>query len=134
MDRKLHRLTKERLLGGVCAGLAEYLGVDVVLVRLAWVQLAVLGGPGLLTYAVAWVVVPAAPAGGVPPAAERADRSAVVFGYALIAIGAYYGLRLAFPHGFWVFRSTVGRLWPLLLVGAGLLLVAGRSGRRGVRP
>lgn len=60
--RKLYRSRRQRVLAGVCGGLAEYLNVDVVIVRLVWVLLAVMG-PGIVGYPVAWLVVPLAPEG-----------------------------------------------------------------------
>ena len=56
------RLTRgeDRWLGGVCSGLADYLGLDVTLVRLLTVIGTVLGlGTLVLVYLVAWVLVPA---------------------------------------------------------------------------
>ena len=46
----LHRSRADALLGGVCAGLARYIGADPALIRLAWVLAAFLGGTGLLMY------------------------------------------------------------------------------------
>jgi phage shock protein PspC (stress-responsive transcriptional regulator) len=43
---------------GVCSGLADYFGVDVTLVRLAFAVLTVFGGAGVLFYLVAWLIIP----------------------------------------------------------------------------
>jgi phage shock protein C len=56
--KKLYRSNKEKMLGGVCGGLAEYLNLDVTVVRLIFVALALLGGPGLLAYIILWVITP----------------------------------------------------------------------------
>lgn len=57
--RRLVRDLDDRMLGGVCSGLADYLGVDVTMVRVLAVLGAVLGmGSILLAYLVAWVLVP----------------------------------------------------------------------------
>jgi phage shock protein C len=48
--KKLRRLSSDKMVAGVCAGLAEYFNVDPVLVRLVFVLLALAGGPGLLPY------------------------------------------------------------------------------------
>lgn len=56
-----HRLTRsrtDRKIAGVCGGFAAYSGVDANIVRLVMVLLAVLGGPGLVLYLVAWLIVP----------------------------------------------------------------------------
>src|SRR5688500_18969619 len=62
--RKLLRSTSDRKVAGVCGGLAEYLGVDSALVRLAWIILSIYPGAiicGILAYLIAWFVVPKAP-------------------------------------------------------------------------
>jgi phage shock protein PspC (stress-responsive transcriptional regulator) len=54
------RSTNDRLLGGVCAGLAEYFDFDPVLVRIAYAFLTIFSAafPGLLLYIVMWIVMP----------------------------------------------------------------------------
>jgi phage shock protein PspC (stress-responsive transcriptional regulator) len=52
-----------RILGGVSAGLADYLDLDVVIIRIAFVALAVLGGSGLLLYVAGWLLIPAGDSG-----------------------------------------------------------------------
>jgi len=61
-QRRLYRSEKERLLGGVCGGLAEYFKTDPVLVRVIFVLLTfLLGGLlGLVAYIVLWIIVPRA--------------------------------------------------------------------------
>jgi phage shock protein C len=59
--RKLYRSRSNRVLAGVCGGLAEYFSVDVTLVRVAFVVLTVLGGAGPLIYLAMWIVVPSQP-------------------------------------------------------------------------
>lgn len=58
--RRLYRDPDNSLLGGVCAGLANYLGVDVVIVRIIWVLFFFLFGTSLLLYFILWVIVPQA--------------------------------------------------------------------------
>ncbi len=56
--RKLRRSKKERILAGVCGGLAEYFQVDVTLVRIAFVLAFILFGIGVIPYIVLWIVMP----------------------------------------------------------------------------
>jgi phage shock protein C len=57
--KKLRRPISGRKLAGVCAGIAEYLGVDVVVTRAVFILLLIPGGfPGLLPYVLLWIVVP----------------------------------------------------------------------------
>lgn len=56
--KKLYKSSKERVICGVCGGLAEYFGLEVSLVRLAWILFTCLGGSGLLAYILAAIVIP----------------------------------------------------------------------------
>ncbi|WP_298518187.1 PspC domain-containing protein [uncultured Nocardioides sp.] len=57
--RRLVRRTDDKMLGGVCAGLADHFGIDRTLVRLLAVVVAVLGfGSVIIAYLVAWLIVP----------------------------------------------------------------------------
>lgn len=60
--RRLFRSGKERMIAGVCGGLAEYLHVDVIWVRLFFVLMLFVHGGGLLLYIILWIVVPRNPA------------------------------------------------------------------------
>jgi phage shock protein C len=62
MDKKLYRSAKNRMIGGVCGGIAEYFNIDPVIVRLVAVLLLLPGGlPGFLPYIILWIVVPENP-------------------------------------------------------------------------
>ena len=60
MAKKLHRSTSQKMLGGVCGGLAEYFDLDVSLIRLIFVGLALLTAilPMVLFYLIAWLIIP----------------------------------------------------------------------------
>jgi phage shock protein PspC (stress-responsive transcriptional regulator) len=57
-NKRLTRSTTNRMVGGVCGGLAEYFNVDVTLIRLLFVILVFAPGPGFLIYLVLWLVIP----------------------------------------------------------------------------
>ena len=59
MAKKLYRSTRQKMLGGVCGGLAEYFDLDVSLIRLIFVGLALLTAilPMVLFYLVAWLII-----------------------------------------------------------------------------
>jgi phage shock protein C len=65
--KKLYRSTKDRMVAGVCSGVATYFKIDPTLVRLLFVIFALAGGPGLLAYIVLWIVVPEEPAAAPSP-------------------------------------------------------------------
>jgi phage shock protein C len=57
--KRLVRARKGRLLAGVCSGIAEYVGIDVTVIRLIFVALGVVTfGVGVLIYLAAWIVIP----------------------------------------------------------------------------
>jgi phage shock protein C len=137
--RRLHRSRRDRVFAGVCGGLAEYFGVDAVLLRIVAVALALSGGAGFLPYVIAWIAIPEDGLGGAEPepgarpveyddpgvAASRARSRAVaviVGGAALVAAGVLMLLNRLLP---WVDGAL---MWPLIVVGAGVAILA--SGRR----
>jgi phage shock protein PspC (stress-responsive transcriptional regulator) len=65
----------DRKIAGVCAGFAEYFDLDVTLVRLVWLITAVMTGVGLLSYPIAWVVMPEEPLRLEAPAGHQAAAS-----------------------------------------------------------
>ncbi|MFT9077881.1 PspC domain-containing protein [Ethanoligenens sp.] len=62
MDKRLYRSRTQRMLAGVCGGIAEYFNVDPTLIRLAWVVFCFIGGSGILAYIIAAIIVPENPA------------------------------------------------------------------------
>ena len=58
MIKRLYRSKKEKVIGGVCGGIAEYLGVDPVLIRLVWAVGALMWGAGIFAYLIAWLIIP----------------------------------------------------------------------------
>ena len=58
--KKLHRSSKDKILGGLCGGLGEVYSIDPTLVRLICVFLCIMTGilPLLITYIVGWIIVP----------------------------------------------------------------------------
>ena len=57
-DKKLFRSESDKKIAGVCGGLAEYIGVDVTIIRLIWALVAVFGGTGLVAYLIAALIIP----------------------------------------------------------------------------
>jgi phage shock protein PspC (stress-responsive transcriptional regulator) len=56
---EIYRSAEHKMIAGVCGGIAEYFGVPVAIVRLAFVLMTVfMGGVGLLVYVVLWIVMP----------------------------------------------------------------------------
>ena len=57
-DKRLVRSSSQKMIAGVCGGVAQYLGWDVTIVRLLWIVLTLAGGSGILVYLILWLVMP----------------------------------------------------------------------------
>ena len=56
--KRLYRSESNRMICGVCGGLADYFVLDPTLVRLGWVLLVLLGGTGIIAYIIAAIIMP----------------------------------------------------------------------------
>jgi phage shock protein C len=74
----LRRSCTDKMLGGVCGGLAEHTGIDSLVWRVGFVALALAGGAGFLVYLLLWVLMPPGrrPAGQQPNALDRLAEQA----------------------------------------------------------
>jgi phage shock protein C len=122
--RSLRRSRTDRMIGGVCGGIAATLGIDAVLLRIAVVALALSGGVGVLAYLAAWILIPEAGGDDVVAQAPPPSRHAVAIavGAALIGLGALLVLRT------WVPWLGAQLFWPLVVIAAGVLMLV--SARR----
>lgn len=118
-QRRLRRSRRDRMVGGVCGGIARYLDVDPVLLRIAAVALALSGGFGVLVYLLAWIVIPDADGPEPERTSAPAGRHsvAIAVGAALVALGGLLLLRE------WLPGLGAGMFWPLVVVAAGALVL-----------
>lgn len=78
MNQKLVRSTHDRMIAGVAAGLANYLNIDPVLVRLVFVLLTLAGGHGILAYIILAILMPEDDAANVSAKANAFDEEEIV--------------------------------------------------------
>lgn len=57
-QKRLYRSSTNKMLCGVCAGIADYINIDPTLVRLLWVIFGCMGGSGIIAYIVAAIIIP----------------------------------------------------------------------------
>ncbi len=138
MAKRLYRSATNRMIWGVCGGLAEYFDLDPVLVRVIFVILALgSGGVGILPYIVLAIVTPfrgvltpITPEGIQQEELERSPqesvRGAMVAGAILVALGFLF--LLSNLGLFWWFRW--GNLWPIILIAIGVVIFLGRWRRQ----
>ncbi|MFE5331571.1 PspC domain-containing protein [Embleya sp. NPDC056575] len=116
---KLRRAASHRFAGGVARGLAEHLGVEVVVLRVAFVALAFFAGLGVVLYAAFWIFVPQSVTEAAPPSRERGRErhQALALIIVLIAATMLTGLGTDTDTG------SGDWLWPLLVAGPGVILL-----------
>lgn len=121
MAKRLYRASEEKsMIGGVCAGIADYFDIDPTLVRLAFLFIVLAGGAGLLAYLIAWVVIPQKPANikeENTKEEKKTKKNKRLLGIILIAIGGIFLIDFWIPHFYW------GRIWPILIIGLGLVIL-----------
>jgi phage shock protein PspC (stress-responsive transcriptional regulator) len=130
----LYRSPSDKIVGGVCGGIAEYLGWNPVLVRVAWVvaTFATWGG-GVLAYLLLALFLPTGTntVGQIkPPALELSQKGMSWAAGLLIGLGGLWllanlGILPGMWRGFWGLVGVI--FWPALLIGAGYLLLRANS-------
>jgi signal transduction histidine kinase/phage shock protein PspC (stress-responsive transcriptional regulator) len=120
-QRRLYRSTDDRILAGVCGGLAQHLDIDVRAVRVAFAVLALVGGTGLILYAAFWAIVPQRPDGAEAAPTSRSrrrrpDRGDLV-ALCLLAGGVVLLVR---QLGLWLGDAFV---WPVLAAAVGVAII-----------
>ena len=116
--RVVRRSRSERVVAGVCGGVGRYLGVDPVLLRIAFIILALANGLGVIAYVVAWVAIPeerpGQPLGPAPEARRELGR--LVLGGSLVVLGLVLLLDRLAPNLDELF-------WPVAVVAVGVALM-----------
>jgi len=112
VNRRLVRSRTEGKIAGVCAGLADYLEVDVVLVRTAWVVFSIVPGAiigGVLAYIAAWLIIPAGSDDASTPRVNRLTRSITDKKIAGVCGGLaeYFGVDATAVRLLWVVLSIL---------------------------
>jgi phage shock protein PspC (stress-responsive transcriptional regulator) len=117
MEKRLTRNSTDSVFGGVCSGMAAYLGMDITLMRILCVIMTVFTGGFLMgaVYLVLWAVLPAAE--GPPRGAVGSGRGILWLAAALIALGVFLLLRELLPVNITPYLFAVG------LIAAGTLLI-----------
>lgn len=108
----MHRSRDDRMIAGVCGGLARYLDIDPVVVRVVVAALTIIGGVGLVLYVAAWLLVPedgaAASIVGEHLPDRRHEREVRTVGFLIAGVIAVGAVASTGPWSGWSFP------WPLL--------------------
>lgn len=145
MEKKLQRNQQDKMIAGVCSGLADYFDLDVTWVRIAFVVAVMAGASGLLAYIVLWIAVPRKPyvpdygqftadykvndpGNPVKPfpytAPKKKDTGSgrLIAGAIFIFFGIFFLLNEFNLIPDWV---EFHNLWPLILIGIGIYTLSG---------
>ncbi|MEA3423676.1 MAG: PspC domain-containing protein [Bacillota bacterium] len=147
MEKKLYRSRENKVVSGVCGGIAEYFDIDATLIRLLWAITILFAGTGILAYVLCILIIPEAPMDKVKED-EDEDENAVVddeettnekreiikenknstygVGLIFIAVGMMFIARKIF---WWLnIDFAWGLFWPMLLVFFGVYLIVKKRG------
>lgn len=121
-QQRLYRSRADRMLAGVCGGLGEYFNVDPTLVRVIYLVATVFTGVlgGLVLYVILAVIMPESESADSDGVVRRPMGSVFAAGLILVVVGA---LLLIANYGLLAWWAWT-RLWPALLIVAGLILLA----------
>lgn len=134
MEKKLYKSSTDKVLAGVCGGIAEYFAVDTVIVRLAWVVFTLMGGAGLIAYIIAAIIIPEYPgSGSVRNDYERTGdqdngtydsgkrsstgNTSIALGAILVLLGGFVTLKDFIP---WIPRDFI---LAAVLIGLGVFFI-----------
>ncbi len=136
---RLVRSNSDAIIAGVCGGLAAYLNIDPVLVRLAFVILLFASGIGIPLYIILWVIMPRSDTAGQPgPEVIQKNLSEMgskvsasignignpnLVGIVLILLGVYF----LFSSLGWLQWLRSSLFWPMLIIALGAYLLIQRS-------
>ena len=93
MNNRIYKSSRDKVLAGVCGGVAEYFNIDPVIVRLIWVIATLAGGAGLLVYIIAAIIMPQ---DGENNSMEReydnydSDKGKKILGIAFVLFGIFF--------------------------------------------
>jgi len=140
--KRLYKSQKNKMIAGVCGGVAEYLDMDPVLIRLIAVLFFFTGGAALIAYIVGMIIIPNRPpetTGTMDVTQEQTASSAVniqsescgragslIIGVVLIVFGIHFLLRnipFFHPYYWWFWDMGWKFFWPSALILVGLLVI-----------
>lgn len=129
--KRVYRSKHDRMISGVCGGLADYFSIDVILVRILWIIITMFGGAGLLLYIAGIVIIPENPdhfeEDTTASKPTKSDKT-VFWGALLIIVGIALVFRqMGFFEYFHLFNIPWQMIWAVLLILLGAFLLLNRK-------
>lgn len=130
-NKKFERSSTNRVIGGVCAGLADYLNLDIALMRVLFVVAAFCGSFGFWLYIILWIVIPSQKVLNfnnnmkqeettidiTPDEKRGSNKGAITISIILIVIGL-----IALMDNF-LYIDWIWKLWPVILIVLGVVII-----------
>lgn len=129
-NKKFERSSTNRVIGGVCAGLADYLNLDIALMRVLFVVAAFCGSFGFWLYIILWIVIPSqkllnfdnmqqeeSTIDITPDEKRGSSKGAITISIILIVIGL-----IALMDNF-LYIDWIWKLWPVILIALGVVII-----------
>jgi phage shock protein C len=145
MDRRLFRSSTDKMLGGVCGGLGQYLGFDPTFIRIVFFIMVFGGGFGFWVYVLLWALIPEDDGTQSQDFGDRVrtmgddfasavsrphPKAGLIVGGGLIFMGLFWLVEQLNVSWLWWWDFDV--LWPVLLIIAGGVLMMRWFGERKV--
>ncbi len=135
----LYRSTTDKVIGGVCGGLAEAFGIDAIIVRLIFLMAFVFGGTGFVLYLILWIVIPTEKnltksvndtihdnfeevketASNFTKQIKTDDNNKMFFGFLVIGVGVIFLM-----NNFGFRFINMSRLWPVFVIALGFMMIS----------
>ena len=128
--KKLYRSQNNKMIAGVCGGIADYFEIDPTLVRIIVVGIALFGGVGLLAYIAAIFIIPNNP--NESPSEDSSENlikdKSLFWGSLLVILGLFFLLRqMGLFYGFEFWHIPWQMVWAIFLIVIGLYLLYNRN-------
>lgn len=138
-NKILYRSETDKVIGGVCGGLAETFGIDSTLVRLVFLVAFIFGGTGLLLYLILWVIIPTKKnisksvndtihenieelketATNFGKNIKTDNNNKMFIGIVVIAMGIIFLM-----NNFGYHVVSISKLWPLVIIALGFMMIS----------
>jgi len=122
--KRLYRSRVNRMIAGVCGGLAEYSNIDPVIVRILFVILGLMGGMGIVLYIIGIIIIPENPHQFAVVKKKSEKDHSVFWGALLIVIGLILLLnQMNFIPPVHIWALPWNMVWAVLLIALGAFLI-----------
>ncbi len=122
--RRLYRSQVNRMIAGVCGGLGEFMNIDPVIVRIAFILLTIFGGIGFLLYLIGIIIIPKNPNQQAVVETKSKNDTSAFWGWFLIILGFLFLVpQVTFLPEINLWELPWVTIWGIIFIGFGVFLV-----------